>query len=180
MQTHHIGNWILFTAIAGLLAFSPAYGEDNPPPAQRLDDKIQSLKQEMLGINRELFMLEEDILYPQSTQITVFFSLDIGKFFDLDSVQLRVDGKIVANNLYTEREVAALRRGAVQRLYQGNLKTGGHELVAYFIGKGPHERIYKRGANVTVKKQESPEYVELKIVDNAGAQQPEFEIKTWE
>jgi len=180
MQTRHIKNLILLTAIASLLAFSSAYGEDNLPPEQRLDDKIQSLKQEILGINRELFMLEEDILYPQGTQITVFFSLDIGEFFDLDSVQLRVDGKIVANNLYTESEVAALRRGGVQRLYQGNLKTGGHELVAYFIGKGPHERVYKRGANVTVEKQENPEYVELKIVDNAGAQQPEFEIKTWE
>jgi len=179
MRTRFTGKWLLISGMVAMLSLSSAHGEDNAP-ASKLDSDIRTLKHDMLDINRELFMLEEDILYPQSTQVTVFVSLDIGEFFDLDSVQLRIDGKTVANNLYTEREIAALRKGAVQRIYQGNLKTGDHELVAYFIGKGPHDRVYKRGANLTLAKLENHKYVELKIVDNTGAQQPDFEIKAWE
>jgi hypothetical protein len=153
---------------------------DTSPGSQPQNNEIQSLKAEVLKINRELFMIEEDILYPQSTQFTVFVSLDVGDFFALDSVQLRVDDKIVANYLYTKREITALKEGGVQRLYLGNLKNGAHEFTAYFIGKGPHDRDYKRGVTKVVDKELSPLFVELKIVDNAGEQQPDFEVAIWD
>jgi len=142
-------------------------------------DDIQALKKEVLDINRELFMIEEDILYPESTQFTVFVSLDIGKFFDLDSIQLRIDDKIVSNYLYTKRELAALKKGGVQQLYQGNLKSGDHEITAYFIGKGPHNRDYKRGVTRTITKALSPLFAELKIVDDTGEEQPDFNLAVW-
>ena len=145
-----------------------------------LSDEIQSLKKEVLNVNRDLFMIEEDILYPESTQITVFVSLDIGDFFDLDSVQLRIDDKIVSNYLYTRREVAALKRGGVQQLYQGNLKSGDHEITAFLIGKGPHNRDYKRGVSRTVTKTLSPLFVDLKIVDDTERQQPDFDLAVWD
>ena len=163
----------------------PAYAADDAQemtastPHVQYDD-IQSLKKEVLNINRELFMIEEDILYPESTQFTVFVSLDVGDFFELDSVQLRVDDKIVANYLYTKRELAALKEGGVQRLYQGNLKSGSHEFTAYFIGKGPHDRNYKRGVTKAIDKELTPLFVELKIVDDAGQQQPDFKVATWD
>ena len=102
--------------------------------AASLDEQIQSLKQDVLALNRELFILEEELLYPANTQVAVFLSLDIGEFFSLDSVQLKIDDKVVSNYLYTPREVAALHQGGVQRLYMGNLKSGEHELVAIFTG----------------------------------------------
>jgi len=141
---------------------------------------IQSLKKEVLDINRELFMIEEDILYPQSTQFTVFVSLDIGDFFSLDSIQLRIDDKIVANYLYTKRELDALKRGGVQQFYQGNLKNGDHQITAVFIGRGPHGRDYKRAATRTVTKSLSPLFVELKIIDDSGQQQPDFDVAVWD
>ena len=110
----------------------------------------------------------------------MFVSLDIGEFFNLDSVQLRIDDKIVSNYLYTQREVSALQRGGVQQLFQGNLKSGDHEITAYFIGKGPHNRDYKRGVTRTVEKALSPLYVELKIVDDTGQQQPDFKLAVWD
>ena len=104
----------------------------------------------------------------------------MGNFFALDSVQLKVDNKQVASYLYTEREVKALHRGGVQRLYMGHLKAGEHELIAVFTGKGPHGRDYRRGSAYVFEKGPGPRFVELKIVDDESSEQPEFSIKDWE
>ena len=106
--------------------------------------------------------------------------MDVGEFFGLDSVTLKVDNREVSNYLYTPREVTALAKGGVQRLYVGNLKAGTHELVALFTGKGPNERDYRRGAAIKFEKGIGAKYLELKITDRARRQQPEFEIKDWE
>jgi len=134
----------------------------------------------VIDLNRDLFVLEEELLFPANTQVAVFVSMDVGDFFALDSVQLKIDNREVTNYLYTPREVAALVKGGVQRLYVGNLKAGGHELVALFNGKGPNERYYRRGANLRFEKGVGAKYLEVKITDHARAQQPEFEIKDWE
>jgi len=144
---------------------------------QGLDRKVQDLKQEVLDLNRDLFVLEEELLFPASTQIAVFLSVDVGEFFQLDSVQLKLDNKVVTNYLYTERENAALLRGGVHRLYLGNLRTGRHELVAVFTGKGTHERDYRRGTTLVFDKQTEPKYIELKVRDIQKKLQPEFEVK---
>jgi hypothetical protein len=145
-----------------------------------LDQQIQDLKKDVIDLNRDLFVLEEELLFPANTQVAVFVSVDVGDFFALDSITLKIDNSDVTNYLYTPREVAALIKGGVQRLYVGNLKAGGHELVAIFNGKGPNERYYRRGANLKFEKGLGAKYLELKITDHARAQQPEFEIKDWE
>jgi len=145
-----------------------------------LDGDVQNLKKEVIDLNKDLFVLEEELLFPANTQVAVFLSLDVGTFFQLDSVQLKVDNKEVSNYLYTEREVDALNRGGVHRLYLGNLKVGKHELVAFFTGQGPHDRDYKRGARITFEKGVGAKYLELKISDREAREQPEFAIKEWE
>jgi len=147
---------------------------------QSLDQSIQSLKSEAVDLNRDLFVLEEELLFPANTQVAVFLSMDVGDFFNLDSVSLKIDDHEVANYLYTPREVAALIKGGVQRLYLGNLKVGDHELTAFFNGKGPNDRDYKRGATIRFKKAIGAKYLELKINDRQRRLQPEFEIKDWE
>jgi hypothetical protein len=145
-----------------------------------LDQQIQDLKKDVIDLNRDLFVLEEELLFPANTQVAVFVSMDVGDFFALDSVSLRIDNREVINYLYTPREVAALIKGGAQRLYVGNLKAGGHELVVLFNGKGPNDRYYRRGANLKFEKGVGAKYLEVKITDHARAQQPEFEIKDWE
>jgi hypothetical protein len=145
-----------------------------------LDQQIQDLKKDVVDLNRDLFVLEEELLFPANTQVAVFVSMDIGDFFALDSISLKIDNRDVMNYLYTPREVAALIKGGVQRLYVGNLKAGGHELVVLFNGKGPNERYYRRGASLRFEKGVGAKYLELKITDHARAQQPEFEIKDWD
>ena len=145
-----------------------------------LDEQIQDLKKDVVDLNKDLFVLEEELLFPANTQVAVFVSMDVGDFFALDSVTLKIDNRDVSNYLYTPREVSALLKGGVQRLYVGNLKAGQHELVAIFNGKGPHDRDYRRGANLRFEKGVGAKYLELKITDHQRAQQPEFEIKDWE
>ena len=159
---------------AAAVAAAPAASE----PAS-LDTRIQQVKAEVLRINRDLLVLEEELLFPTSTQVAVFLSVDVGVLFELGSVQVQLDGQVVANHLYTPQELKALQRGGVQRLVLANLKTGPHELVAFFTGQGPHTRDYKRGATVQFDKGREPRYVELQIRDRQQKLQPEFEVKVW-
>ena len=145
-----------------------------------LDQRVQQAKSDVIKLNRDLLVLEEELLFPASTQVALFVSMDVGKLFELDSVQIKLDDKLVANHLYTAHEVEALHRGGVQRLYLGNLKSGDHEIVAFFTGRGPHERDYKRGATVKFDKGTGAGYVELRIKDSTGKLQPEFDVKVWQ
>ena len=159
-----------------------------PPPAapegnaetRGLDQDIQGLKKDVVDLNKDLFILEEELLFPANTQLAVFLSMDVGDFFALDSVQLKLDQKEVINYLYTPRERDALLKGGVQRLYLGNLKVGTHELVAFFSGTGPNARAYRRGSSLRFEKGVGAKYLELKINDRQRKLEPEFEIKDWE
>jgi hypothetical protein len=145
-----------------------------------LDARIQDVKGDVIRLNRDLMVLEEELLFPANTQVAIFVSMDVGKLFQLDSVKVRLDDKDVTNYLYTPSEVQALHRGGVQRVYVGNLRGGEHELVAFFTGKGPHDRDYRRGATVKFEKGTEPKYIELRIKDSSGKLQPEFDVKIWQ
>jgi hypothetical protein len=183
----HRGWLLVLAGLAALLVGSLALADDpssQPRPSadtfQGLDAEVQSLKQEVVDLNRDLFMLEEELLFPANTQVAVFVSMDVGTFFALDSVKIVLDGKEVANYLYTQKEGEALLRGGVHRVWLGNLRTGSHELTAFFTGKGPHDRDYQRGATMRIEKGVGAKYLELKISDRAQQLQPEFVVKEWE
>jgi hypothetical protein len=176
-------SWVGAQALAAADEPLPAFGAQNDAdPAQftTLDEEVQDLKKLAVDLNRDLFLLEEELLFPANTQVAVFVSMDVGEFFGLDSVELRLDGEDVTNYLYTDREVTALHRGGVQRLFIGNLRAGEHELVAVFTGEGPHERDYRRGASLVFDKGIGPKYIELTISDREARLQPEFVVKEWE
>jgi hypothetical protein len=145
-----------------------------------LSDEIEDLKKAALDLNRDLLILEEELLFPANTQIMVFLSVDVGEFFRLDAVKLSIDDKLVASHLYTTRQNDALIRGGIQRLYVGNLKTGNHEITAIFTGEGPDNRNYKRGATIMLEKDDDPKMLELRIKDSTANMQPEFDFKEWE
>jgi hypothetical protein len=164
-------------AAAALAPAAPAVAASDTAP---LDERIQRAKADVIQLNRDLLVLEEELLFPANTQVAVFVSMDVGKLFDLDSVQVRLDDKVVANHLYTPREVTALHRGGVQRVYLGNLRVGAHELTAYFTGGGPHQRDYKRATTVKFDKGTDAKYIELRIRDAEAKLQPEFDVKVWQ
>jgi hypothetical protein len=154
--------------------------DPSAPDFKTLDQEVQGMKKDVIDLNKDLFVLEEELLFPANTQVAVYVSMDVGAFFALDSVTLKIDNKEVKNYLYTAREADALLKGGVQQLYLGNLKVGKHELVAFFSGKGPVERGYRRGATLNFDKGVGAKYLELKITDKVVKHQPEFLIKDWE
>jgi len=86
------------------------------PDAATLDGRVQDIKSDVIKLNRDLLVLEEELLFPANTQVALFVSMDVGKMFELDSVQIKLDDKMVSSYLYTPLEVAALHRGGVQRI----------------------------------------------------------------
>ena len=149
-------------------------------PQGSLDERVQKTKADVISLNRDLLVLEEELLFPANTQVAVFVSMDVGLLFDLDSVQIKLDDKVVSTYLYTPLEVQALHRGGVQRVYLGDLRAGSHEIVAFFTGKGPHDRDYKRATTIKFDKTTEPKYIELQIKDVQQKLQPEFDVKVWQ
>ncbi|MCF6193838.1 MAG: hypothetical protein L3J46_05850 [Kangiellaceae bacterium] len=148
---------------------------DNRTTAEKLED----LKEEVLAVNRDLFILEEDLLFPASTQVAAYFSIDIGYFFSLDNIKVKIDDKQVTHYLYTKKDVDALYRGAIQKVYLGNVSTGEHEMVAILIGHGPHNREYRVAVNYTFEKGTEAKALEIQLRDDTGKLQPKLNLVEW-
>ena len=144
-----------------------------------LSMEIQELKQSVIALNKNLRVLEEDLLFPANTQLNVFVSLDVGRFFTLESVKMKLDGKTVASHIYTDKELIALSRGGMHKLHMANLGIGDHSLSAFFTGMGPNGREYKRATSLDISKENGPKYIELRITDSEMKQQPGFSVKQW-
>lgn len=139
-----------------------------------VSDDLEGLKKSLLKLKRDLVILEEDLLFPASSQVAVYLSMDVGDLFSLDAVTLKLNGKNVHHHLYTEKQVDALYRGGVQKLFVGNVKQGKNRVTAFFTGRGPNGRDYRRAATIDFEKSFEPTFVELAIADSEANYQPEF------
>jgi len=156
-----------------------AFSADNAIPNKGIAHNIEQIKKEVLKLNRELFILEEDLLFPASTQVAVFVSVDIGRFFTIDSVELKINDKDVAGFLYTQRQRESLEQGGIQQLFKGNLKTGQHELTAIFIGVDHEKRTVKRAVSYQFEKEDDAVMIELKVEDNTRNFQAQVNVEEW-
>ena len=155
---------LLVTIFAiSVLPFSSSAAEVTQEQIKGLDEQVQDIKADVLGLTTELSLLEEKLLFPSNTQVSLFVSLDSGKAFTLDAMQIKLDGKVVAKYLYTFKELEALRLGGVQRIYTGNIKTGDHPLEASFIGRGASGNQFQGSAKFTVNKSVGPRFLEIRI-----------------
>ena len=141
---------------------------------------LEELKKKVIKLNRDLFILEEDLLFPASTQFAVFLSLDTGKLLKLDAVKLKLDDDIVASHLYTERQLKALQRGGMQRLHIGNLKTGNHEVTVFIESVGRNNQVYKQAATLEFEKGTGTASLEIRIRDNPLNYQQDVTIVEWD
>ena len=144
-----------------------------------LSKEIQGLKKSVVDLNKDLQLMEEELLFPSSTQLSLFVSLDIGQYFTLESIKVKLDGKQVATHLYSDKQRQALARGGVQRLYITNLNLGKHTIAAFFTGIGPNGRAYKRATELEFQKKQGSQYLELAIIDDSAKQEAKFTIKQW-
>jgi len=171
----------IFLILLEAAGLARAGDESATPPAsgESLDGETQKLKEDILNLNTKLFRLQEDLLYPEDSSVVVFLAVEGGNYFGLDSVKLSLDDNMVSSYLYTEREVGALKKGGIQRLYTGNVKTGDHQLVAVFTGKGPQDKDYKRAEKIPFKKETGATFIKIVVRDSADKEQPEFVYDTW-
>lgn len=171
--THKLIIGTLLAVLAPVAASTDAATSDTRVDTG-LNREMEAIKEDLLELRRDLVVLEEDLLFPASSQVAVFVGVDAGAFFKLDAVTLKINGKEVTHHLYTEKQVDALYRGGVQKLYTGNVKQGKNTVTAFFTGRGPAGRDYRRASTVTFEKTFEPAFVELKITDSKENYQPDF------
>lgn len=174
--TRYIVTLILALPLAWSILAAAETGAGVPAAASSVavSGDMEKIKKDMLALKRDLVILEEDLLFPASSQVAVFLSMDIGELFQLDAVTVELNGKEVAHHLYTDKQVDALHRGGVQKLFVGNVKQGPNRLTAFFTGRGPSGRDYRRATTVEFEKTFEPAFVELAISDSGAKYQPDF------
>lgn len=164
------------TLIATILAlstlpFASKAAEVTKEQIKGLDEQVQDIKADVLDLTIELSLLEEKLLFPSNTQVSLFVSLNGDRAFILDAIQIELDEKVVAKHLYTFKELEALKLGGVQRIYTGNINTGDHPMVASLIGRNAAGKQFKEVADFTVNKAVGPKFVEIKITGGNSADQ---------
>jgi hypothetical protein len=151
--------------LLAVLAVTPAsaLAEQQGNAAQGLDEQVQEIKTDVLSIAAELNQLEEKLLYPSGTQVAIFVELAKGDLMRLDAVRLQIDGRLVAHHIYTAKELEALRKGGVQRIYVGNVATGDHKLEVLVDGKLDGGADFTRTENFMFRKEVTPKLVGLTL-----------------
>jgi hypothetical protein len=159
-------------ALLAWLAATGSGSADSKPPAQGLDDQVQEVKSDALAIATELQQLEEKLLFPSSTQLAVFVSFAEGAALELDSIQIRVDGERVAHHIYEFKELGALRKGGVQRIYTGNIAAGAHRMEVTMAGTLPGGAGFDETESFEFRKDVEPKIIDLTLAGGAigGAQ----------
>lgn len=126
---------IVITLLIGAGAASVRAAESYREQMKGLDEQVQEVKSDVLSIAAELNQLEERLLYPSNTHLAVFVALAKGETLRLDAVQIQIDGQPAARYIYSFKELEALQKGGVQRIYTGNIATGQHEIEVSLSGK---------------------------------------------
>ncbi len=133
-----------------------------------LDEQVQEIKKDVLAISAELQLLEEKLLYPSTSQVSLFISIAKEGSYSPDAVQIKIDGKKVAHHIYSFKEVDALHRGGVQRIYTGNIPGGKHRLDVSVIGKKDGSKT-RRKITYTLNKGVGPKLVEISLGTGGSA-----------
>ena len=142
---------------------------------QSLDEEVQALKEEVLRIDQELKRLEERLVYPSSSQVAVFLSVEPADEFSLDSIDVRLDDRKFTNHVYGYRELEALLDGGVQRLRVANVTAGSHELAVTIRGVAADDFDFDVSETFEFDKSTGPRLIELRVVDTS-TRQPEVEL----
>lgn len=163
------GKFVVLLAL--LLPVSSNAEEITTEQIKGLDEQVQEIKEDVIGIAAELSRLEEKLLYPSNTHVAFFVSLADQDKTVLNGIKLALDNQVVAKHLYTFRELEALRKGGVQRIYTGNIRTGVHNLEVTITGKSPAGEKFRHSVSYQVKKEVGPKIVEVRLDSPARGKQ---------
>jgi hypothetical protein len=168
---------LLFLLVSSLSLGQTPQNEAKKAPTQ-LELDAEAIKKELIDLNRELYRFEESLLHPNNTQLVVFLSLAEGTRFQLDSLELQLDGQLISSHLYQDQEITAILGGCIQRLYIVRITTGKHKLSGKFNGKG-RANYYKRDKSLFFTKDKGAKYLQIVISDSPADGAPLFKVKQW-
>lgn len=168
---------LLLLVMFGFSAISWAQGVSREQ-MKGLDEQVQDIKGDVLGISTELSLLEEKLLFPSGTQVSLFVSLSNRERFRLDSVEIELNGQPVAHHIYSYKELEALQAGGMQRIYTGNVRTGDHELRVGITGKTASGNEYRHVESYRFSKGVGPRLVEISL-SGPGVNSRSIEFKDW-
>ena len=155
-----------------------------------LDEQVQEIKSDVLAIAAELNNLEEKLIFPSNTQVAIFVAVDAPEersknedsgeppSLSLESARVSIDGEVVSQHLYSFNEIKALTRGGVQKLYTGNLRTGGHSVEVNLSGSRPDGESFEEVKRFEFEKQVDPKALAV-VVSPRGAGSFQVEIEDW-
>ena len=141
-----------------------------------INKEIETLRERVVSLNKDLQILEQQLVYPSETKVAVYVSMAIGDYFELDAIELKIDGVTQTRFLYTKKENEALIKGGIQRLFVGNIKKGSHDFTAIIRGKGADNSEYIRAISSRFSKRKKALTLELKILDSSTVNQPIFRL----
>jgi len=170
----HASAQVIITAPPQIAVREPSQKETASDQQQMrgLDEQIQEIKSDALRMSAELSQLEEKLLYPSGTQVAIFVELAKGDAMRLDAVRLQIDGQLVAHYIYSAKELQALRKGGVQRIYVGNVATGDHKLDVLVDGKLEGGADFSRTGQFTFRKEVKPKLVGLTLAGPRSGNTP--------
>src|SRR6266567_3408175 len=170
---------MIVLGISVLLFILPAYAQEASKDQMKgLDEQVQEIKTDVLAIAAQLNQLEEKLLYPSDTQVAIFVSVTKGEKFRLDAVDIELDGKSAAHHLYTFKELEALQKGGVQRIYVGNVRTGEHALQVTAMAKSEGGSDFQKGESFKITKNIGPKLVGV-VLAGAGIGSKTITLKDW-
>src|SRR5262245_17151931 len=167
----------LLCVLAGV--FAPAHAQDSYRQQMKgLDEQVQEVKSDVLSIAAELNQLQERLLYPSDTQLAVFVALAKGETLRLDAVQIQIDGQPAARYIYSFKELEALQKGGVQRIYTGNIATGQHEIEVSLTGKLTGGKDYTHTERFPFTKAIQPKLIGVTLA-GPDSGQPSINVGEW-
>jgi hypothetical protein len=171
--------WTVVLALLSWVSGSPGFAQDiSKEEMQSLDEQVQEIKSDVLSIAAELSHLEERLLYPSNTQVSVFVSLAEGETFQLNSVEIQIDGELIAHHIYSFKELEALNKGGVQRIYTSNIPTGDHRLDVSVAGKLPGGKDFRETESFTFSKDVEPKLVGITLAGR-GSGDVSIQLGDW-
>lgn len=160
------------TASTGLLPVAQAQ-------EAKLPDDLQSLKMDLITLNREITQLENELMFP-SAETAIVVSVEAGSGVKLVDINLSIDDKSAGYYYYSDAEFSALSKGGMHRLYAGNMNSGQHTIKAAITGYEPGGKEFQRTITYTFSKGAQRKVIEIKAGDNATRTQGDFRFREWE
>lgn len=144
-----------------------------------LDSRVSSIKNDVIELGKDMRIFERVAVYPDEKRLSIFLTLDVGKFFSLKHFKIKIDEETVISRDFHHHETQGLGNGAAVRVHVGNIEEGAHKLLAFFEGEGPRKRHYKRAVKYSFTKKTDPIFIEMRASDSEKRLQPEFLVKEW-